>query len=85
MFCPGNAEQFEEETGIRHWWAFHAHDGWKHRDHWMIKSVAPLMKKYEIPNLPKNYGQNQLTEKPKQRIVRKSKPKGRIISRPPQS
>lgn len=54
--CPAQPQKFEDETGVRHWWAWHPIDGWKHRDHYMIEGIKPNHRVYKAPNLAKNYG-----------------------------
>ena len=54
--CPDNPQKYEDETGIRYWWAFHRLDGWKARDHYMVPAAKPNSRVYKIPKLPKDYG-----------------------------
>jgi hypothetical protein len=48
--------RFTEETGIRHFFAFHNIDGWKHADHFLISDAKPLHRNPSINPIPKNYG-----------------------------
>jgi hypothetical protein len=58
LFTDSNfdMQKFEDESGVRHWWCYDRRDGWKHRDHWMTENAAPLIRHYEAPKLPKDYG-----------------------------
>lgn len=51
-----NFDRFEEDTNIAVWWAFDKTKGWMYRDHFMIPEAAPMAKRFELPEVPKDYG-----------------------------
>ena len=52
-------EKFEDETFIVNWWCYSGErEGWKFRDHWMIKTAAPLESHFTMPKLDANYGKH---------------------------
>ena len=57
LFTSGNFnfEKYELEVGC-HWWAYDKFKGWCHRDHWMVKDIAPNVRRYTPPVIEKNYG-----------------------------
>ena len=72
----GSFHAFEEETGIRYWWAWSEVNGWMHRDHLMIPDKArKLVKRYEVPKLDANYGKQTTPEKVAAMTGKKSKAK----------
>ena len=48
--------KFEAETGTVVWWAYHPAKGFVFRDHFMIPNAAPLVKRYEVDKIDRNYG-----------------------------
>ena len=69
---PENPEKYEEETGIRHWYAWNSIKGWMHRDHFMVPDAKPNHRAYQAPALPKDYGK---TITPSEVVARRAKSK----------
>lgn len=53
-------DEFEEETGIVNWWAWHDEaTGWRHRDYYMVENAKPQERIFEMPKIEKNYGRTE--------------------------
>lgn len=51
-------QKYEDDGNVRHWWAFTNEAGWKHRDHFMVKSAKPQERYSPPPKIEKDYGRH---------------------------